>query len=210
MNPVEINKEIENRLTFISSSSELEDLKKWAKKEKKKVTTEPCVTAFKRVNYDYWYKVRSQGSGRVIGDRLRTVQYTTFTYLGIEIRIDELNNQVFDESDFDKSPLWIDRHIKYGGCNYYPKSRKSQFFGRDFRLIFLAYVKSNGFFILNKVLKNGSKSYLCNYDDRSCIKMLVGRRLTSFDKCNKQCAIISDKSILDWLELESKGWDSFF
>jgi len=204
LNIVQIEEKIVNEMKNVRSQEDLVKLQKWARKAKKHVVVAPTVTSFKQMNYWYETPVRSQGSGKFLYRKSNNVSYTSFVFLGIEIRLPQSDVKYsFDDSTFTSHKIWVDRQIKYGGVEYFPTTYISDMFGINFEKTFFEHIKEKGFFIVNK---NDKTFYLCN-SESNAKKILVGRRLTQFDLCNNPVVKIS-KAHIDYLKLEVKDWDS--
>jgi len=206
LNIVEIEQKIKNDLSQIRNPADLLALQKWAKKAKKQNVIKPTVTSFKQLYYTYETTIRSSGSGKFIGRKTNWVDYTSFVFLGIEIRLPVQDKRyVFNEDEFASHKIWIDRTIKYGGCEYFPKQPLVEYFGINLEARFFDYLKEKSFFI---VKKNEKQYALCN-DERNAIKFMQGRRLTQFDLCNSPVVKLP-KEHLDYLKLDVRDWDYFY
>lgn len=206
MNIVEIENKIVEDLKTITTPEELKALQVWAKKAKKTKVIEPTVTSFKQMNYWYETPVRSQGSGKFLYRKSNNVSYTSFVFLGIEIKLPQSDvKYLFGDESFHSRQIWVDRNIKYGGWEYFPKQPTKELFGINFEQIFFDYLSEKKFFVAKK---NDKTFYLCN-SERNAIKSIIGKRLTQFDLCNSPVVKIS-KEQAEYLELYTRDWDSFF
>lgn len=205
MNIVEINDTIKDELKNIRNNDDLRELQKWAKKAKKQVVVKPTVTSFTQMYYTWYSKIRSHGSGRTCGEKLNKVQYTSFTFLGIEIMLPErTGGYEFTDELFSSSKIWVDRKIKYGGTSYFPKQPIDEMFGIYFSKMFFEHMEEKQFFIAEKW--NGKGYALCDCE-LNAKKFIQGRRLTRFDLCNHPLVKIP-KEYLDYLKLPIKNWES--
>jgi hypothetical protein len=180
MNKFEIEQEIVGRIKNIRSQEDLVILQKWAKKENAKIQTEEFVTSIKRMYYSFEVTRRGGSGSKAVYRDIKTVDYTAFIFFGIEIRLPEGKYQ-FPESVFNKKNIWVDRKIKWGGVEFFPKERYTTFFGIDMKQMFIDFLKENKYFILN----SNTRYYLCNSKENAR-KILHGRRLNRFDLCNNQ------------------------
>lgn len=158
------------------------------------------VTSFKQVYYTVEKKIRSSGSGRVIGLKLYSVDYTSFIFMGIEMNLPSNNTYIFQEDSFESRMIWIDSRIKYGGKEYFPKIPITTFSGINLENYFFNYLKENRFFILNK---NEKTFFLCNCDSNAR-KILRGKRLTKSDRCNNPVVKIKKEHVnyLNFLDVK--------
>ena len=212
LNIVEIEETIKNKIAVIRSPQELLELQKWAKKAKKQKVILPSVTSFKKVYYTWDSSIYSNGSGKRIGSKVNKVSYTSFVYMGIEIKLTEEDaiKCSFNEQDFSSHRIWIDSRIKYGGTEYFPKKEFTEMFGLDFKGLFVDFLATKGYYVLSVAKRKVRCFYLCN-NERNAIKLLTGRRLNQFDLCNNQVVKI-EQSQLDALPafLGIKDWDTFY
>ena len=206
MNKIEIENEIAERLKNVKTQSDMIELQKWARKEKNKMDVQLFVSSFKSIYYTFSYSVRSGGSGRKIGNRINKIDYTCFVFFGIEIKLPEDLKLSFNDNDFLRKNIWIDRYIKYGGVEFFPKIKGSIFFDIDFEKLFWDYLIQNNFYILDYY----GKYYLIN-SDSNAKKILSGRRLTKFDLCNNQVVKISKNQLPYFKDkLQIKNYDFFY
>lgn len=183
---------------MIRTPDQLLKLQKWAKKAKKEKPVENTVTSFKKIYYSFSRPIRSQGSGKKLYDKNYSVQFVSFTFLGLEIQIESDNNSKyqFPETEFNSTHIWINRNIMYGGTEYYPKEKLTEYFGFDFEIMFLNYLKIKEYFVLKIEGRTGNlKYYLCN-ESNNARKLLHGRRLNSFDNCNRPVVKLSHENAL--------------
>lgn len=201
MNSFEIDQYITEKMSVISSQSELEELKAFVKKEKNKKEAQPFVSSIRQVYYSYYTKVRSQGSGKVIGERLKIVNNTSFVFMGVEVYLPE-NKEGYklNAEEYNHKDIWIDRTIKYGGVEYFPKTPTNFHFGIDLEKVFFEYLKTNGFYIVKRSPKS---CFLCK-DSHTERKILTGRRLNKFDT-----GIKIDVKYIDYLGLNVKENDLY-
>jgi len=191
MNRFDIDKKIIADLKEVRSSEQLRELQKWAKKAKKEKVVDNTVTSFKKFYYSY----TSRGSRRCY-DKIHTVQFTSFVFLGMDIIIEKDNNKRFQfpETDFNSMRIWVDRNIKYGGTEYFPKQPITEYFGIDFEEEFEVHLNIKGYYLL--IVEGRTKRYfLCN-DTSNAKKLLRGRRLNSFDTCNRPVVKLSSENAI--------------
>ena len=207
LNIVQIEEKIKNDLSGIKTNADLLALQKWARKAKKQKVVQPTVTSFKQLYYTWESSIRSNGSGKFIGRKLNKVDYTSFVFLGLEIKLPVSETRyIFSEADFTSHRIWVDRTIKYGGTEYFPKQSLSEYFGMDLEKMFFDYVKQKEFYI---VKKNEKTYFLCN-NDRNAVKAMMGKRLTQFDTCNNPVIKLSKEQTEYLYFLEIKDWNSFY
>lgn len=195
LNIIQIEEKIKENLSSINTPTELVALQKWAKKAKKQKVVQPTVTSFKQMNYTWESTQRSSGSGKYIGKKVNKVDYTSFIFLGLEVVLPSENRYYFNEEDFNSHKIWIDRTIKYGGTEYFPKQPLSEYFGIDLENMFFDYIKEKSYYI---VKKNEKTYFLCN-DDRNAVKLICGKRLTKFDTLNNEVVKLS-KQHIDYIQ----------
>lgn len=206
LNIVQIEERIKNDLFEIRNPADLLALQKWVRKVKKQKVVQPTVTSFKQMYYTWESSIRSSGSGRVIGRKLHRVDYTSFVFLGLEIKLPVSETRyIFSEADFTSHRIWVDRTIKYGGTEYFPKQPLDEYLGMDLKKMFFDYVKQKEFYI---VKKNERTYFLCN-NDRNAVKAMMGRRLTQFDTCNNPVIKLSKEQAEYLYFLEIRDWDYF-
>jgi hypothetical protein len=207
LNIVQIEEKIKNDLSEIRTPADLLALQKWARKAKKQKVIQPTVTSFKQMYYHWESSIRSNGSGKFIGRKLNKVDYTSFVFLGLEIKLPISETRyVFSDDDFTSHRIWVDRTIKYGGTEYFPKHPLDEYFGIDLEKMFFDYVKQKEFYI---VKKNEKVYFLCN-NDRNAVKAMMGRRLTQFDTCNNPVIKLSKEQVEYLHFLEVRDWDYFY
>jgi hypothetical protein len=207
LNIVQIEEKIKQGLSVIRNPADLLVLQKWAKKAKKQKLVQPTVTSFKQMYYTWESSIRSKGSGKFIGRKLNKVNYTSFVFLGIEINLPVSETRyIFSEDDFTSHKIWVDRTIKYGGTEYFPKQPLTKCFGMDLEKMFFDYVKQKEFYI---VKKNEKVYFLCN-NDRNAVKAMMGRRLTRFDTCDNPVIKLSKEQAEYFYFLEVRDWNYFY
>ncbi len=192
LNRFEVEKKIVDGLKELKSPEQLRELQKWAKKAKKTQVVANTVTSFKKFYYSY----TSRGSRRCY-DKIHTVQFVSFVFLGMDVIIEKDNNKrfQFSETDFNKMEIWIDRNIRYGGTEYFPKHPMTEYFGINFEEEFIAHLCIKGYYLLEVEMRNGLKYYLCN-DTNNANKLLHGRRLNIFDTCNRPVVKLSHENAI--------------
>lgn len=190
LNIVEIEEKIVADLKNIRSADDLRTLQKWAKKAKKQKSVEATATSFKRLYYTFY-------TGRGYKEKLREVNYTSFVFLGLEIKLPD-GKYGFPETKFTSHKIWIDRRIKYGGTEYFPKEPVFELGGLDLKELFLKYIIEQNFFVYEKESYKGVKTYYLLNADSNARKVQNGRRLTQFDTCNNPVVKI-DKEHLPFL-----------
>lgn len=167
----------------------------------------PTVTSFKQMYYTWESSIRSSGSGKFIGRKVNKVDYTSFVFLGIEIKLPLSEKRYgFNDADFTSHRIWVDRTIKYGGTEYFPKQPLDEYFGIDLEKMFFDYVKQKEFYI---VKKNEKAYFLCN-NDRNAVKVMMGRRLTQFDICNSPVVKLSKEHVEYLYFLDVRDWNYFY
>jgi len=209
MNIVEIENKIIEDLKSIRTPEDLRALQKWAKAAKKQKQVEFTVTSFKRMYYSWYSKVRSGGSGKVIGERLNQVDYTSFVFLGIDIKLPNDVKYEFPESNFTSHKIWVDSRIKYGGTEYFPKEPIKEISGINLREAFTEYLYKNNYYIVEKVSHKRTDYFICN-NDSNARKILIGRRLNQFDLCNNQVVKITKEQYISLIPMSVRDWDYFY
>lgn len=192
LNIVEIEEKIVDSLKAIRTPEELRELQKWAKKAKNEKVVEATATSFKRMYYSFY-------TGRGYKQKLREVNYTSFVFLGIEIKLPD-GKYEFSETDFTKHNIWVDRRIKYGGVEYFPKTPTLEIFGLNLTDLFFDYLSKNSFYVFEKESYKGQKTHYLLNSDSNARKVQQGRRLTQFDICNNPVVKIDKRHIPFLLE----------
>lgn len=186
MNAVQIDAEVARRLSECKSPEELKEIQKWAQKAKKTPDVELFASSFKTVYYTFTTKRRSQGSGKVIGENVHKVHYTSFTFYGVEVKMPEPWYE-FQEADFDGKRLWIDARIKWGGTIYSPRKPVKEFGGIDLEKAFFDLLEKEKYFVFERDFIGKKTYHLCN-SDSTARKIYRGQRLNIHDTAN--CAVV--------------------
>lgn len=190
LNIVEIEEKIVSGLKEVKTPEDLKELQSWVRKAKKQKVVEPTATSFKKVYYTFY-------TGRGYRQKVVTVNGTSFVFLGIEVNLPEEKDikYLFPETDFNSHRIWIDRRIKYGGTEYFPKKQIDEIFGFNLKELFFSYLIGKDFFILKKETYKGIKTYYLLNSESNARKVLHGRRLTQFDLCNNPVVKISKEHL---------------